>query len=54
MTLPTITETPMQADRAKTIFEKSKQGRRAAVLPEAGVPERPLDELIPDLSLIHI
>ncbi|HEY8779785.1 MAG TPA: aminomethyl-transferring glycine dehydrogenase subunit GcvPB [Solirubrobacterales bacterium] len=51
MTLPTITETPMQADRAKTIFEKSKQGRRAAVLPEAGVPERPLDELIPERLL---
>ncbi len=51
MTLPTITETPMQADRAKTIFEKSKQGRRAAVLPEAGVPERPLEELIPERLL---
>ncbi|MDP9276832.1 MAG: aminomethyl-transferring glycine dehydrogenase subunit GcvPB [Actinomycetota bacterium] len=41
----------MQADRAKTIFEKSKQGRRAAVLPEAGVPERPLEELIPERLL---
>ena len=30
-----------------TIFEKSKPGRRAAVLPEVGVPEKPLDELIP-------
>jgi len=47
MTLPTFTETPMQADRAKTIFEKSKPGRRAAMLPAAGVPERPLEELIP-------
>ena len=37
----------MQRERAQTIFEKSKQGRRAAVLPDAGVPERPLDELIP-------
>ena len=42
MTLPTITETPMQADRAKTIFEKSEPGRRAAQIPDAGVPERPL------------
>ena len=30
-----------------TIFEKSKPGRRAAVTPDAGVPERPLEELIP-------
>jgi glycine cleavage system P protein (glycine dehydrogenase) subunit 2 len=37
----------MQKDRAVTIFEKSRPGRRAAVLPEAGVPERALDELIP-------
>jgi glycine cleavage system P protein (glycine dehydrogenase) subunit 2 len=42
-----LVETPMQAERARTIFEKSKQGRRAAVLPEAEVPEAPLDELIP-------
>jgi glycine dehydrogenase subunit 2 len=42
-----LTETPMQAERAQTIFEKSKPGRRAAVTPEAGVPERPLEELIP-------
>jgi glycine dehydrogenase subunit 2 len=42
-----LTETPMQRERAKTIYEKSKPGRRAAVLPEAGVPERPLEELIP-------
>ncbi|MGB7589046.1 MAG: aminomethyl-transferring glycine dehydrogenase subunit GcvPB [Solirubrobacterales bacterium] len=41
----------MQRDRAMTIFEKSKPGRRAAVLPEAGVPERPLDELIPEKLL---
>ncbi len=37
----------MQRDRAVTIFEKSKKGRRAAVTPEAGVPVRPLAELIP-------
>src|SRR5215813_11960394 len=37
----------MQRERAQTIFEKSKVGRRAAVLPDAEVPETPLDELIP-------
>jgi glycine dehydrogenase subunit 2 len=42
-----VSETPMQADRAVTIYEKSVSGRRAAQLPEAGVPERPLEELIP-------
>jgi glycine cleavage system P protein (glycine dehydrogenase) subunit 2 len=42
-----LTETPMQRERAQTIFEKSKPGRRAAVLPDAGVPERPVEELIP-------
>ncbi|HWB69053.1 MAG TPA: aminomethyl-transferring glycine dehydrogenase subunit GcvPB, partial [Solirubrobacterales bacterium] len=36
-----------QAERAETIFEKSKAGRRAATLPGAEVPERPLEELIP-------
>src|SRR6195256_4675982 len=41
------TETPMQRERARTIYEKSKKGRRAAVLPDAEVPERPLEELIP-------
>ena len=39
--------TPMQRDDAVTIFERSRAGRRAAVLPEADVPERPLEELIP-------
>ncbi len=43
----TMSETPMQRERALTIFEKSKPGRRAAVLPDAGVPEPPLAELIP-------
>jgi glycine cleavage system P protein (glycine dehydrogenase) subunit 2 len=42
-----LTETPMQAERAQTIYEKSKPGRRAAALPAADVPERPLEELIP-------
>jgi glycine dehydrogenase subunit 2 len=40
-------ETPMQRDRAVTIFERSRPGRRAAVVAESGVPQRPLDELIP-------
>jgi glycine cleavage system P protein (glycine dehydrogenase) subunit 2 len=42
-----VLETPMQRERAQTIFEKSKPGRRAAVLPAAEVPEPPLEELIP-------
>ncbi|MGH2974344.1 MAG: aminomethyl-transferring glycine dehydrogenase subunit GcvPB [Solirubrobacterales bacterium] len=42
-----LSETPMQRERATTIYEKSKAGRRAAVLPDAEVPERPLEELIP-------
>ncbi len=42
-----LTETPMQAERAQTIYEKSKAGRRAAALPAAEVPEKPLAELIP-------
>jgi glycine dehydrogenase subunit 2 len=42
-----LSETPMQRERAQTIFEKSKPGRRAAALPEAEVPEAPLEELIP-------
>ncbi|HEX3041347.1 MAG TPA: aminomethyl-transferring glycine dehydrogenase subunit GcvPB, partial [Solirubrobacterales bacterium] len=36
-----------QAEPVQTIFEKSKPGRRAAVLPAAEVPEPPLGELIP-------
>src|SRR5512132_238850 len=44
---PQLTETPMQRDRATTIFERSVEGRRAATLPESGVDERPLDELLP-------
>jgi len=42
-----LNETPMQRERATTIYEKSKPGRRAAALPEAEVPEVPLAELIP-------
>jgi glycine dehydrogenase subunit 2 len=39
-------ETAMQRDRAVTIFEKSKPGRRAFVAPELDVPHQ--DGLIPD------
>src|SRR3954452_5405822 len=46
-----LTETPMQAERARTIYEKSKPGRRAAALPAAEVPEKPLAELIPEHRL---
>ncbi len=45
------TETPMQRDRAVTIFERSVPGRRAAAIPAADVPERPLAELIPERLL---
>jgi glycine dehydrogenase subunit 2 len=38
----------MQRDRAVTIFEKGAPGRRAFVAPPLDVPERPLDELIPE------
>ena len=43
-----LTQTPMQAEAAKTIYEKSKPGRRAAELPATEVPEKPLSELIPE------
>src|SRR3954462_1941958 len=39
--------TPMQRDPARTIYERSVEGRRAATMPDAGVPETPLEELIP-------
>jgi glycine dehydrogenase subunit 2 len=44
---PELAETAQQRDRAVTIFEKSKPGRRAFVAPPLDVPERPLDELVP-------
>jgi glycine dehydrogenase subunit 2 len=47
MKAPVITETPMQKDKAVTIFEKSVPGRRAAQLPATDVPATPLEELIP-------
>src|SRR5206468_1252251 len=37
----------MRREEVVTIFERSRPGRRASVLPAAGVPERPLEELIP-------
>src|SRR6266545_5112374 len=41
----------MQRDRATTIYERSVQGRRAATLPEADVPDTPLEKLIPAAML---
>jgi glycine dehydrogenase subunit 2 len=41
-----IAETPQQRDRAVTIFEKSREGRRAFVPPELDVPETP--DALPD------
>ena len=43
------TETPMQRERAVTIYERSVPGRRAAVIDPAGVPDgdAPLEDLIP-------
>jgi len=45
----TLTETPQQADRAVTIYEKSVPGRRAAQLPPLGegIDETPIEDLIP-------
>jgi glycine dehydrogenase subunit 2 len=47
------TETPMQRDRATTIYERSVPGRRAAVIDDAGVPggDVPLGDLIPQSLL---
>jgi glycine dehydrogenase subunit 2 len=41
-----LTETAQQRDRARTIFEKSRPGRRAFVAPELDVPAR--DGLLPE------
>jgi glycine dehydrogenase subunit 2 len=35
------------ADDTLTIYERSQPGRRAFIAPASGVPERPLDELLP-------
>ncbi len=40
-----------QREPVLTIFEKSEPGRRAAAIPESGVPEQPLSELIPERLL---
>ncbi len=34
--------------RTLTIFERSREGRRAFTAPETDVPERPIDELLPE------
>ncbi len=43
--------TPLQRDEAVTIFERSVEGRRAAVVPECDVPEIPLSDAIPQALL---
>lgn len=50
---PSIVETPQQADRAKTIYEKSVPGRRAVQLPPLGegIEETPIEDLIPSQLL---
>ena len=40
-------ETPMQRERATTIFERSSRAGAPRCCPQAGVPEPPLEELIP-------
>jgi glycine dehydrogenase subunit 2 len=40
--------TPMQRDRATTIFEKGAAGRRAFVAPALDVPEADREQLLPD------
>jgi glycine dehydrogenase subunit 2 len=47
----TGTPTPQQRETATTIFERSVEGRRAATLPPAGVPETALADLIPSKLL---
>ena len=46
-----VTQTPMQAERATTIFEKSHPGRRAATLPALDVDDRDPAELLPAEAL---
>ena len=43
--------TPLQREAATTIFERSVEGRRAAVVPDCDVPETSLSELIPQALL---
>ena len=42
---PDLTETPMQRDKATTIYERLRRGRRAATMPRDRVDERRMDEL---------
>ncbi|MBJ7459942.1 MAG: hypothetical protein JHD02_12175, partial [Thermoleophilaceae bacterium] len=42
-----VTETPMQAEKATTIYEKSKPGRRASTLPVLDVPDVSVADLLP-------
>ena len=46
---PSTAEVPtaQQRERATTIYERSVPGRRAAALPDAGVPDTPIEDLIP-------
>ena len=41
------TQTKEQRDRATTIYERSREGRRAFTPPALDVPERPIDDLLP-------
>jgi len=41
------TESPLQRESVLTIYEKSRDGRRAFVAPHSGVPERSLETLLP-------
>ena len=43
-----LAETPLQREPAVTIFEKGRAGRRAFTPPALDVPERPVDELLPE------
>ncbi len=38
---------PLQDEAVVTIYEKSREGRRSWVAPDAGVPEVPIDDLLP-------
>ena len=42
-----MSQVPSMRDDELTIFERSKDGRRAFTAPALDVPERPLDELLP-------
>ncbi len=42
------TQTPQQREHATTIFERSVAGRRAFVAPDLDVPDKPLDDILPE------